>query len=83
MLALASSVTSVRNGFAYDDIYIVNREADISELAVPNDELSDAKWATIDEINKMIDDRTFVNYRKGLVQLLFDMRYQYGAVKRD
>lgn len=72
------SITFARG---YDDIYIVNREADINELAVPNDEVSDAKWATIDEINKMIDDRTFVNYRKSLIQLLFDMRYQYGAVK--
>ena len=67
----------------YDDIYIVNREVEISELAVPNDEVSDAKWATIDEIYDMIDDRTFINYRKSLIQLLFDMRYQYGAVKRD
>lgn len=67
----------------YDDIYIVNREAEINELAVPNDEVSDAKWATIDEIHEMIDDRTFINYRKSLIQLLFDMRYQYGAVIRD
>lgn len=67
----------------YDDIYIVNREAEINELAVPNDEVSDAKWATIDEIYEMIDDRTFINYRKSLIQLLFDMRYQYGAVIRD
>ena len=67
----------------YDDIYIVNREAEINELAVPNDEVSDAKWATIDEIYEMIDDRTFINYRKSLIQLLFDMRYQYGGVIRD
>lgn len=67
----------------YDDIYIVNREAEINELAVPNDEVSDAKWATIDEIYEMIDDRTFLNYRKSLIQLLFDMRYQYGGVIRD
>ena len=67
----------------YDDIYIVNREAEINELAVPNDEVSDAKWATIDEIYEMIDDRTFISYRKSLIQLLFDMRYQYGAVIRD
>lgn len=67
----------------YDDIYIVNREADITALNVPNDEVSDAKWAAIEEIYDMIDDKTFVSYRKSLIQLLFDMRYQYGAVKRD
>ncbi|WP_250130113.1 hypothetical protein [Jeotgalicoccus sp. WY2] len=61
----------------------MNREAEINELAVPNDEVSDAKWATIDEIYEMIDDRTFINYRKSLIQLLFDMRYQYGGVIRD
>lgn len=67
----------------YDDIYIVNREADLETLAVPNDEVSDVKWASIDEIHQMIDDKTFISYRKSLIQLLFDMRYQYGAVKRD
>ena len=67
----------------YDDIYIVNREADIRKLAVPNDEVSDVKWATIDEILQMIAEGTFINYRQSLIQLLFDMRYQYGAVKRD
>lgn len=67
----------------YDDIYIVNREADLRTLAVPNEEVSDVKWASIDEIYQMIDDKTFISYRKSLIQLLFDMRYQYGAVKRD
>src|SRR5699024_7353729 len=63
----------------YDDIYIVNREADLRTLAVPNEEVSDAAWASIDEIYQMIDDKTFISYRKSLIQLLFDMRYQYGA----
>jgi ADP-ribose pyrophosphatase len=67
----------------YDDIYIVNREADLRTLAVPNEEVSDVKWASIEEIYQMIDDKTFISYRKSLIQLLFDMRYQYGAVKRD
>lgn len=67
----------------YDDIYIVNREADISTLAVPNDEVSDARWTDIDEIFNMINEGTFINYRQSLIQLLFDLRYQYGAVKRD
>lgn len=67
----------------YDDIYIVNREADLRTLAVPNEEVSDVKWASIEEIYQMIDDKTFISYRKSLIQLLFDMRYQYGTVKRD
>ncbi|CAM4155575.1 NUDIX hydrolase [Jeotgalicoccus halotolerans] len=67
----------------YDDIYIVNREADLETLAVPNEEVSDAAWASIEEIYQMIDDKAFISYRKSLIQLLFHMRYQYGAVKRD
>lgn len=67
----------------YDDIYIVNREAEIKELAVPSDEVSDVKWASIDEIFQMIDEGTFINYRQSLIQLLFEMRYQYGGVKKD
>lgn len=66
----------------YDDIYIVNREAEIATLAVPNDEVSDARWADIDEIFTMINEGTFINYRQSLIQLLFDLRYQYGAVNK-
>src|SRR5699024_11923851 len=61
----------------YDDIYIVNREADLAALVVPNEEVADVAWASIDEIYQMIDDKTFISYRKSLIQLLFDMRYQY------
>lgn len=66
----------------YDDIYIVNKEVDLSTLNVPNEEVLDAKWATIDEIYNMIDNESFINYRKSLIQLIFDMRYSYG-VKKD
>lgn len=66
----------------YDDIYIVNKEVDQSTLNVPNEEVLDAKWATIDEIYNMIDNESFINYRKSLIQLIFDMRYSYG-VKKD
>ena len=51
----------------YDDIYIVNREADLRTLEVPNEEVSDVKWASIDEIYQMIDDKTFISYRKSLI----------------
>lgn len=67
---------------AYDDIYIVNQEVELNSLMVPNDEVLDTKWASIDEIYEMIDNKSFVNYRKSFIQLLFDMRYSYG-VKND
>src|SRR5690625_4192643 len=31
----------------YDDIYIVNREAELTQLAVPNAEVADVRWADI------------------------------------
>lgn len=67
----------------YDDIYIVNREVDVVQLAVPNEEVADVQWANIDEIYDLIDEGRFISYRKSLIQLLFDMRYQYGAVIKD
>lgn len=67
---------------AYDDIYIVNQEVELNSLMVPNDEVLGTKWASIDEIYEMIDNKSFVNYRKSFIQLLFDMRYSYG-VKND
>lgn len=70
---------SVTFDHGYDDIYIVNQEVELDSLKIPNDEVLDTKWASIDEIYEMIDNKSFINYRKSLIQLLFDMRYSYGG----
>ena len=58
----------------FDDFYAVNQDVDLSALRLQPEEVQAVKWATLEEILQMIDDRQFIPYEKGLVSLLFFMR---------
>ena len=64
---------------AFDDIYLINNDVDISALKLQYEEVEDVKWATSDEICSMIDEGLFIPYYKNYIKLLFDMRHHYGA----
>ncbi len=55
----------------FDDIYILNKELDISELILQKDEVSAIKWASKSEIMKMIELGSFIPYESSLISLLF------------
>lgn len=65
------------NGF--DDIYLVEREIDISTLTLQYEEVQEVKWASLDEIKSMIDNGSFIPYHKSLIELMFSMRKHMGA----
>ncbi|MBR1389852.1 MAG: NUDIX domain-containing protein [Lachnospiraceae bacterium] len=57
------------NGF--DDMYTMIQEVDLDSLILQEEEVQAVKWATLDEICQMIDDKTFIPYHKSLLELLF------------
>lgn len=63
----------------FDDIYLIEREININELALQYEEVQQVKWAALDEIFQKIDDGIFIPYYKSLIQLFFDIRKQYGC----
>ena len=44
------------------------------------EEVKDAKWATLDEILGMIDERIFIPYNKNFIRLLFDLKAEDGDI---
>ncbi len=62
----------IEDGFC--DVYIIEKNVDLAELKLQPEEVKTAKWATLDEILKMIDDGTFITYHKGFIELLFHLR---------
>lgn len=57
----------------FDDNYIVRAEnLDLSALTLQREELQDVRFASLDEILAMLDNGTFVPYRKNYIRLLFD-----------
>ena len=63
----------------FDDIYLITTDIDINTLTLQYEEVQQAKWASYEEIKSMINEGIFIPYHKSLIQLLFDMRQQYGA----
>lgn len=64
---------TVSFSFGFDDIYIVKQDLDISTLTLQYEEVQQVKWASREEIIKMIDERTFISYHKSFINLIFDL----------
>ncbi|MGL5651654.1 MAG: NUDIX hydrolase [Paraclostridium sp.] len=58
----------------FDDIYLIQKDIDISKLKLQYEEVQSVKWALKEEILSMIDEDIFIPYHKSLIDLLFFMR---------
>lgn len=67
----------------FDDIYLIEKDVNISKLKLQYEEVKNVKWANKNEIMRMINKGTFIPYHKGLVDLLFYLRNHTGAVIKD
>ena len=68
----------------FDDYYLVTREVDPESLRLQYEEVQAVRWATRDEIMRLIDDGKFIPYEKSLIDLLFFQRNHRGAhTRRD
>lgn len=64
----------------FDDYYILKKDIDIKkDVKFTDGEVQDSKWATKDEILKMIDNGSFVKYKKEVIALLFAFAKSMGA----
>ena len=64
----------------FDDIYTIEKDLDISELKLQPEEVQAVKWATKEEIHKLLDNGIFIPYHKNLIDLLFFMRNHNGTL---
>lgn len=63
----------------FDDIYLIVKDIDLSELNLQYEEVQNAKWATREEILQMIEKEEFIPYYPSLINLFFDTRKKYGC----
>ena len=66
----------------FDDYYAVTRQVDTEELRLQYEEVQAVRWATKEEILRMIDDGRFIPYEKSLIELLFFRRNHRSAHTR-
>jgi isopentenyldiphosphate isomerase len=64
----------------FDDYYLLNIDIDIEKLTLQQEEVSEVKWASREEILSLIAKGEFIPYHESLIDLLFSMRKRYGAL---
>jgi len=67
----------------FDDYYILTQEVDLDSLHLQYEEVQAVRWATLEEILKMIDDGQFIPYEKSLIELLFFRRNHRSSHTRS
>ena len=76
-LGLKRDFTGVRPHFTmnfvhgFDDYFFLIEDIDINELTLQEEEVQAVKWASRNEIMKMLDDKEFIPYYKSLIDLIF------------
>ncbi len=67
----------------FDDYYLLEQDVDISSLKLQEEEVEDARWATMEEIFELIRKDEFIPYYESLIHFLFDQRKHYGSLTRE
>ena len=73
---------TVNFGSGFDDIFLVEKDVELSELVFQPEEVQNARWATRDEIKQMIADDVFIPYYPSFIDFVFDSRAHYGLHKK-
>ncbi len=66
----------------FDDMYLIKKDIEISDLYLQYEEVKAVKWASKEEILKLIDEEIFIPYHKSLIDLLFFMKDTKGTHTR-
>ena len=64
----------------FDDIWIVKQDIDIKDLILQQEEVADARWATLDEIKEMIKNGEFIAY--SYIDRLYNMVESKISIKK-
>ncbi|MFQ9999108.1 MAG: DNA mismatch repair protein MutT, partial [Anaerococcus obesiensis] len=60
-----------------------NKNIDLNKLKLQKEEVSDAKFVSLNELIKIIDEKEFVPYQKDYINLLFYLRNNSNLFVND
>jgi len=65
--------------YGFDDFYLIEMDVDQQTLHLQYEEVQAVKWASYEEVLRMLEDGRFIAYHRSLIELLFALRHQMGA----
>ena len=57
----------------YDDFFVLNKNVNINKLVLQEEEVSDARWESLEGVIKLRRDGKFVGYKESFIRFLFDL----------
>lgn len=63
----------------FDDVYLIESNVRLEDLKLQYEEVQNARWASKEDIISLINKEEFIPYYPSLIELLFDIRKQYGC----
>ena len=63
----------------FDDVYIIHKDLDITQLKLQYEEVQRVKWADLKEVLRLLDQGEFIPYHRSFLELIFFMRDHEGA----
>lgn len=72
-------ITSSFTG-GFDDFYLIERDKEATSFKLQAEEVEKVMWADKKTVLSMIDSGEFITYHKGFIEMLFDMRNDYGTI---
>ncbi|ADC51633.1 NUDIX hydrolase [Alkalihalophilus pseudofirmus OF4] len=67
--------------YGFDDFYLIQKDVEIHTLTLQYEEVQNVKWASKEEILKLIKNEEFLPYYESLIHLLFDSRDKRGTIQ--
>lgn len=64
----------------FDDYYLIEYQVELNELTLQTEEVQAVKWASKEEIIKLIELKKFIPYYEGIIAFLFEGRNHYGFI---
>lgn len=55
--------TKIKTGTVFLDTYFIKQDVDLNDIVMQEEEVSDVKWATIEEIDELVENGDFIKNR--------------------
>jgi isopentenyldiphosphate isomerase len=65
----------------FDDYYLIKYDFDLNDLTLQTEEVQAVKWASKEEILKLIELKKFIPYYESIIAFLFEGRHHYGSIR--
>ncbi len=85
-LGIQMDFTNIRPHFTadltdgFDDIFLIQKDLEISSLKLQKEEVQAVQWASMEEILNLIEKKQFISYYPEIIRLFFKARNQYGLI---